>query len=168
MRTRTRRLTTTLAALALGLVVAPVATSTPAGAATSGSARVQVRAVPSSYDAQVLYWTNVARRQHGVRPLRAGGCVDRFAERWDARMAARDIFRHQHLRPVLRRCHRHTAAENIAWGTGSLSAYRVVQMWMHSPGHRHNLLNPRYTVLGIGSWRSADSGRLYVTQDFAG
>ena len=61
----------------------------------------------------------------------------------------------RHLRRVLRRCHRHAAAENIAYGTGSLTAYRVVQMWMHSPGHRHNLLNPRYTVLGVGTWRSA-------------
>ncbi len=124
--------------------------------------------MPSSYDAQVLYWSNVARRQHGARPLRAGGCVDRFAERWDARMAARDVFKHQHLRRVLRRCHRQAAAENIAYGTGSMSAYRVVQMWMHSPGHRHNLLNPRYSVLGVGSWRSTGTGRLYVTQDFAG
>lgn len=157
-----------LAALMTTLVVAVVATPSTASAATHRSARVQVRAVAASYDSQVLWWTNVARRQHGVAPLRAGACVDRFAEHWTVRMAARDSFRHQGLRPILRRCHRHAAAENIAYGGGSMSPSQVVQMWMHSPGHRRNLLNPRYKALGVGTWRSASTGRLYVTQDFAG
>lgn len=156
-----------LVAVATALGVTAPSSSASAATYTDG-ARMQVRAVEASFDSQVLYWTNVARRQHGLRPLKAGPCVDRFAESWTANMAARDAFRHQRLRPILRRCHRHRAAENIAYATGSLSAQRVVQMWMRSPGHRHNILTRRYKALGVSAWRSADTGRVYVTQDFAG
>jgi uncharacterized protein YkwD len=152
--------------LATALVVASAATPA-ADAATHAAARST--AVSGSFDSQVLYYTNVARRQHGLRSLRAGVCVDRFAERWTARMASRNNFRHQALRPILRRCHRHAAAENIAMGgSGSLSPSQVVSLWMHSPGHRRNILNRRYKALGVGTWRSGSTGRIYVTQDFAG
>src|ERR1700712_2292768 len=111
-----------LASLVIALIVSMAATPSAADAAAPGSssaARVQVRSISSSYDYQILYWTNVARRQHGLRALKAGPCVDRFAESWTARMASRGYFGHQHLRPVLRRCHRHTAGENIARSSGS-------------------------------------------------
>jgi uncharacterized protein YkwD len=156
-----------LATLATTLVVA-FAAAPAANAATTHHAARSARAVSGSFDSQVLYWTNVARQQYGLRPLRAGSCVDRFAERWTARMAARNNFSHQSLRPILRRCHRHAAAENIAYAGGSLSPSQVVSLWMHSAGHRRNILNPRYKALGVGTWRSASSGRTYVTQDFAG
>ena len=42
-------------------------------------------------------------------------------------------------------------AENIAWGSGNPStAKRIVRSWMNSPGHRHNILDGRYTELGVG------------------
>jgi uncharacterized protein YkwD len=158
-----------MASLVIAMVISMAATPSAANAASSSNsaARVQVRSISGSYDYQILYWTNVARRQHGVRALKAGPCVDRFAETWTARMAGRGFFSHQALRPVLRRCHRHTAGENIARSSGSWSAYKVVQAWMHSPGHRANILNRRFKALGVSAWRSA-SGGTYITQDFAG
>ena len=38
--------------------------------------------------------------------------------------------------------------------------------WMKSPGHRANLMNPRYTKIGIGI--VAKGGYVYATQIFAG
>ncbi|MGI6183202.1 MAG: CAP domain-containing protein [Candidatus Fimadaptatus sp.] len=38
-------------------------------------------------------------------------------------------------------------AENIA--RGQRSAARVMAAWMSSPGHRKNILNPRYDAIGI-------------------
>ena len=38
--------------------------------------------------------------------------------------------------------------ENIAWGQGTAAA--VMDAWMHSPGHRANILNSRYSHIGIG------------------
>jgi uncharacterized protein YkwD len=51
------------------------------------------------------------------------------------------------------------AAENIA--RGQRSATEVFHSWTSSPGHRHNLLNPRYRRHGIG-WANG-----YWVHDFA-
>jgi len=42
------------------------------------------------------------------------------------------------------------AGENIAWGTGRLGTVRsIFDAWMHSPGHRENILGS-YSQIGIG------------------
>jgi uncharacterized protein YkwD len=41
--------------------------------------------------------------------------------------------------------------ENLEWGTGSLATPRgAVNSWMHSPGHRANILRRSYRELGVG------------------
>jgi uncharacterized protein YkwD len=41
--------------------------------------------------------------------------------------------------------------ENLAWGSGSLSSpAKIVDAWMHSPGHRANILTSRFREIGIG------------------
>ena len=41
--------------------------------------------------------------------------------------------------------------ENLAWGSGTRSTPRnIVSAWMHSPGHRHNILTARFREIGIG------------------
>lgn len=51
------------------------------------------------------------------------------------------------------------AGENIAWMNGTtdpnVAAQRLMNDLMNSPGHRANILDARYTHVGIGSWRSA-------------
>ncbi len=160
-----------LAALVMTLALAGsmLLSTSSASASTSSPSNARagaVASVASSYDAQILYWTNRARRAYHLRPLLANSCVDGYAERWTVTMARYSSFVHQQLLPILRRCHRTAAAENIAWGSGGTSAHTFVQMWMRSPGHRHNLLNGRYRYIGIAAWRSTTTGRLYATQDF--
>ena len=178
-----RRTVRALASLALGagLVagagVGEVALAGSAGATTTSvdvvatpgaaSARVAVGSIASSYDTQVLVYTNAARRAHGLAPLRAQSCVDGFASSWARYLAGNDAFRHQSLWPIINRCHRRGAGENIAWGSGYLSPAKVVDMWMHSPGHRANILNGRFHYLGVDAFRSGATGRTYVVQDFA-
>ncbi len=54
------------------------------------------------------------------------------------------------------------SAENVAVA----DAPEEVQMaLMLSPGHRANIMNPRYNAVGIGVFEA--KGRLWVTQDFA-
>jgi uncharacterized protein YkwD len=44
-----------------------------------------------------------------------------------------------------------SAGENLAWGTGGLATARAtVDGWMHSAGHRANVLNRCFTEVGIG------------------
>jgi len=44
-----------------------------------------------------------------------------------------------------------TAGENIAWGSGgSGTPASIVDSWMHSAGHRANILNGAFVEIGIG------------------
>jgi uncharacterized protein YkwD len=149
-----------------GSLLVNTSSSTAATSTRSNARAGSIAAIDGSYDAQILLWTNRARAAHHLRPLASKPCVDLYAERWTVQMARYNNFSHQRLMPILRSCHRSAAAENIATGTRGISARTFVQMWMRSPGHRHNMLNPRYRYIGIAAWRSAGSGRIYATQDF--
>ncbi|MBA3829231.1 MAG: CAP domain-containing protein [Taibaiella sp.] len=54
------------------------------------------------------------------------------------------------------------AAENVAFG--ATSAREVVDLWIHSPGHRKNI-EGNYNITGIAIASAAD-GSLYFTQIF--
>jgi uncharacterized protein YkwD len=58
--------------------------------------------------------------------------------------------------------------ENIAWG-GRLGGVRsIFRLWMHSPGHRENILGP-YDEIGIGlrvGYLEGNGGAHVWTQDF--
>jgi len=61
-------------------------------------------------------------------------------------------------------------AENIANGTGSHgSPRRIMRAWMHSDGHRRNILDPRLRQIGIGvfvgNWKGREGTSMY-TADF--
>jgi uncharacterized protein YkwD len=44
-----------------------------------------------------------------------------------------------------------TVGENIAWGEQALGTpANIVAAWMHSPGHRANILNADFDDIGIG------------------
>lgn len=55
------------------------------------------------------------------------------------------------------------AGENIAWG--QKTPEEVMNAWMNSDGHRANILNAKYTEIGVGYYQSAN-GRSYWTQLF--
>jgi uncharacterized protein YkwD len=56
--------------------------------------------------------------------------------------------------------------ENIA--EGQLSVSEVMDTWMHSPGHRRNILDPNYRELGVGLalGRSGDGWQVEWVQTF--
>ena len=56
-------------------------------------------------------------------------------------------------------------AENVAYGYETPAD--VMDGWMHSDGHRRNILNCTYRDIGVGVAEGSD-GRLYWTQDFGG
>lgn len=55
------------------------------------------------------------------------------------------------------------SGENIAWG--QKTPEQVMEGWMNSPGHRANILNEKYTSIGVGYHQNA-SGVNYWTQLF--
>lgn len=54
------------------------------------------------------------------------------------------------------------SGENIAWG--QKTPQEVVRGWMNSKGHRANILNERFTSIGVGY--HTENGRTYWTQLF--
>ena len=81
-------------------------------------------------------------------------------------MAGSGQFGHQDLATVHSSCPRFGwAGENIAYGYPGVKS--VMTAWLHSEGHRANLLRPQFSHVGIGIKRDA-SGRKYFVQDFGG
>ncbi len=103
--------------------------------------------------------TNYARAHAGLEPLAGSGSLTRAASHKAADILRCDEFSHQacgreftywseHFGYIEGRCW--SAAENIAWGGGRLGNARAMfRAWLHSPGHREDILGP-YTDLGVG------------------
>ncbi len=79
-------------------------------------------------------------------------------------MARQDRMFHQDLRPILRQCGLSTVGENVAYGYRSGRSV-VNDGWMHSEGHRRNILNRDFRLMGIGA-RKSDDGTWYAAQVF--
>ena len=135
--------------------------------------------------AGTLCLVNRERTRRGERPLRANHRLHRAAQAHTRSMAFGDYFEHVGPRgqtPVARMRavgyisssrRGYEIGENIAWGTLGLATPRaIVAAWMASPGHRANILNPRFRETGIGilphppsSLAHGEPGAIY-TQDF--
>jgi uncharacterized protein YkwD len=121
--------------------------------------------------------TNFARRGRGLAPLAASTPLDGAAARKSADVLRCDEFSHEACGRDFTYWIKRSGyaggclAENIAWGNGSLGSVRsIFRSWMHSPGHRENILGP-YEEIGIGLriGRLEGRGGAHVwTQDFGG
>ena len=116
------------------------------------------------YASAAVQATNAFRVAHDVHRVKVGLCLRRFAARQASRMAVQRRIFHQDLRVVMRACHLRMAGENVAAGYPTGRAV-VRQGWMRSPGHRANILEPRFRRVGIAARRGSD-GRWYVAQLF--
>ncbi|MBE9041514.1 CAP domain-containing protein [Oscillatoriales cyanobacterium LEGE 11467] len=115
-----------------------------------------------------------------ARPeLTANGLLHAAAQEHSEDMANQDFF--DHYNPVEKNTFDQriktagydfsAAGENIAAGTGLFSPQKVVDAWIASPGHNENLLDPRFTELGVGyHFLANDTGKenhyIYWTQKF--
>jgi uncharacterized protein YkwD len=105
---------------------------------------------------------NHERAAHGLRALRPNPKLDRAAVGHSSDMVASNLFSHTssngagvagRIRSAgyLSGARGWSVGENIGWGQGSLSSpSSMVQMWMHSPGHRANILTSAFREIGIG------------------
>lgn len=102
---------------------------------------------------------NLARREQGVPPLERTGTLMRAADRKAGDILGCDDFSHTacgrpfafHMQATGYAAGCYGAGENIAWGSGSQgSARAIMRSWLHSDGHRANLLNARFRDHGVG------------------
>jgi uncharacterized protein YkwD len=105
--------------------------------------------------AAMLARVNAERKRAGVRPLAANTRLDLAAQRHAADMLARRYFAHESPEGKTVRERAKSAGydwreigENLA--EGQLTVAEVMDSWMHSPGHRRNLLDPGFRELGVG------------------
>jgi uncharacterized protein YkwD len=127
-------------------------------------------------EAQVLALTNQERAKSGCGPLRMNSALTKAAEAHAADMVDEHFFAHDSLdgrspfdRMKAAGFKGGAMAENIAVGYSSAAA--VVKGWMNSPGHRQNILNCTYTMIGIGydsGQVKPDWGNGSWVQDFGG
>jgi uncharacterized protein YkwD len=133
-------------------MAAPVALSTP----TSGTVSV------GGLEVGVLQQLNAVRADRGLAALRANAKLAAAANQHSREMADDGYFEHNSFdgTPFSDRVARWypvasyrswTVAENLLWWSPTIDASGAVAQWMHSPGHRANILNPRFRDIGIGA-----------------
>jgi uncharacterized protein YkwD len=113
---------------------------------------------------------NHVRKNHGLKPMKVVPRLTRAATRHSNSMARIGYFRHD-----LRRKGKWKpfgtwirwfwpgpdytswgAGENLAWGAPGLGPRETVSLWMHSPGHRANLLSADWKHVGVSIVHVAD------------
>ncbi len=104
---------------------------------------------------QVVSLVNAERAKVGCSPVTSNGLLDAAAQGHSDDMAARGFFDHTNPdgkgpgeRITAAGYRWSTYGENIAYGQQDAAA--VMDSWMHSDGHRKNILNCSFKEIGIG------------------
>jgi uncharacterized protein YkwD len=114
----------------------------------------EVNGVPlAAIEANLISYTNQERARFGLPPLQVDKTLMDSARQHAAWMTRNHSMVHT-SRPV---------AENIAMGQPHSSD--VVRAWMNSPGHRANILNLGYRLIGVAAFR-AENGTIFWCQQF--
>ena len=119
---------------------------------------------------------NAFRAANGLPALRAETTLIRAAARHSQDMATRNYMAHTSPDGTTADSRMRAAGatfnswgENIGYQSApnETAATRMMEAWKASPGHRANLLNPKFTRTGIYAYRRASDGTMYFTQVFA-
>jgi len=131
-----------------------------------------IRAHRNAVEERLLSLLNASRQAAGVRSLRPSAGLAAVARAHSADMQRRGFFGHRSPRngDLARRLafaglnHFASASENLVLSTGPVKAHESL---LDSPSHRHNMLDPHLTHVGIGVAFDRPQGLFYVTQCFA-
>lgn len=138
-----------------------VSTPEPLRAPTSSAPRAPRVKAPVAEDLTVpgiIKWTNIQRQENGgLAALKENSQLDTIAEERLADMFQKQYF--AHVSPLGESATTVAAdigydylelGENLALGNFG-GDEKVVAAWMASPGHRANILNPRYSEIGVAA-----------------
>jgi len=146
-----------------------------AGCASPASPTEAAPAAPSGggVASAIVDLTNAERSKAGVTTFRVNAQLMQAAQLQADQMARLQRMEHeisgaQYPKPADR-----LAAVGYRWGTygeniamGQTTAAAVMDSWMHSSGHRANILNGAFREIGVGVARDS-TGRPYYVQVFA-
>lgn len=147
-----------------------VATAGVAGAAsTSPSVRL------SGLDRSLLVQINVVRQAHRLAPLKLSQQLTVAAVEHTTEMGEAGYFAHEsldHTAPATRIERSYPSAGRRFWSVGEnllfvapdVSAAEAITMWMNSPEHKANLLDPSWREIGISARHSSTAPGTYGNQ----
>lgn len=130
-------------------------------------------------NAAVFYLTNEQREKKRLKPLEYAPALEVMAWNHSVQMAGKKFFSHTNFKDKKRRDTDDRArlagitnpsiAENIAYSTEDPQTYlevaeMLVDLWMHSKGHKENILSKSALQLGCGAYYY--KGSWYGTQNF--
>ena len=150
-------------------VVAPVLA--PAVPGCTGAGRAPATASSAEVRGAVLCLLNRQRALHGLAPLHGnarlrkagwGHARDMVAHRYFAHRSRNGAPFYDRIRATgyMSNVGHWWVGENLAWGAGARATpRRIVSAWMHSPPHRRNILDGRFTEIGIAVVRGAPVAR---------
>jgi hypothetical protein len=126
-------------------------------------------ALPSGPEKELFEATNRERANEDLPPLTWDPALAEAARKHALRMAEEKLLEHQYAGEESLRdrvadagAHFSIVAENIAVAKDT----EIIHMgWMHSPGHRGNILDPNLTSIGIATVRAR--GYVFAAQDFS-
>ncbi|HKT47838.1 MAG TPA: CAP domain-containing protein [Candidatus Acidoferrales bacterium] len=150
--------------------VSPQKNSAPSANANANSAAPAAQERAISPDARALFEAaNRERTARGLRPFVWDDSLAAAAAHHAQLMAERKTLEHQLPgEPALQEranaagARFSRVAENIAVGQ---DVEEIQSSWMHSPGHRANILAPELTAIGVAV--APGAGRLWAVEDFS-
>jgi uncharacterized protein YkwD len=126
---------------------------------------------------KIVDLTNAQRRANGLPELRVSGYLAQSAQSHADDQARRNYFAHDTPEGVTPRDRmlavgydpQTFVGENIYYYYGDqvgIQPEAAVNWWMNSPGHRANILDPRYTEIGVGLAITTADGKYIYVQNF--
>jgi uncharacterized protein YkwD len=122
----------------------------------------------SQYDRiiqELLQEHNEQRRKNSLSELAIDADLVVAAQKWAKHMCERGRMYHGSLTSKVDMKRWSRVGENIA--QGQKDAREVVDCWMHSRGHRNNILNSRFSSVGFG-YAENKNGQIYWCTIFGG
>src|SRR5690349_10559936 len=135
-------------------------------------------------EAALVVQVNAFRVAHGLVPLRVSASLRAAAIVHSTQMARRGYFSHDSANggSFSSRIATYysasgyrswTVGENLLWGSPDVGAGRALKLWLSSPPHRANLLDPRWREIGLSAVHAGRAPGVYgnspttiVTADF--
>ena len=138
----------------------------------------------SRLDSALVVQVNAFRAAHGLVPLRVSPSLRAAATVHSTQMARLGYFSHNSANGgsfssriatyySAQGYRSWTVGENLLWASPDVGAARALKLWLASPPHRANLLNPSWREIGLSSVHTVRAPGVYgnspttiVTADF--
>src|ERR1700730_10699849 len=130
----------------------------------------------SQFESSVLVDINAFRVQHGLAKLRLSSQLTAAARAHSQQMAQDGYFAHESADGSVfwkRLQHFYASSpwsywsvgENLLWSSPGIDGAGALKLWLASPEHRKNLVNPLWCEIGVSAVNAAQAPGVYHGQD---